>query len=338
MVDRLTSAKSTVAMGHWVSSAVVMFAAIAALMVPTADAAAKQARRAQPAETAAPREAGEPIMAIVSIKSQQVTLYDAEGWILRAPVSTGVRERETPAGVFAIVEKDKDHRSTMYDDAWMPNMQRITWNGLALHGGPLPGYAASHGCVRMPYGFAEKLFDKTRIGMRVIISPDDAAPVDFSHPALSLFVPNAEVIAATPARAETLSREAAVAATTADETKKTAATATRESAPLAAFLRKLERLKARADAELLSADKAVATAKTDQARAKAEDRKQKAAAKAAELGTQFDTAKADASSKLDAASAAKEAAKAAQTRKADIAKAYKSFEVMLETHISTILF
>jgi hypothetical protein len=73
-----------------------------------------------------------------------------------------VKERETPAGVFAIVQKNKDHRSNMYDDASMPNMQRITWNGLALHGGPLPGYAASHGCVRMPFGFAEKLFDKTR--------------------------------------------------------------------------------------------------------------------------------------------------------------------------------
>ena len=64
-------------------------------------------------------------------------------------------------------------------------MQRITWNGIALHGGPLPGYAASHGCVRMPYEFAEKLFDKTRIGMRVIISPNDAALVEFSHPAPS---------------------------------------------------------------------------------------------------------------------------------------------------------
>ena len=64
----------------------------------------------------------------------------------------------------------------MYDDASMPNMQRITWNGIALHGGPLPGYAASHGCVRMPYGFAEELFDKTWIGMRVIISPNDAEP------------------------------------------------------------------------------------------------------------------------------------------------------------------
>src|SRR6202044_4142089 len=106
---------------------------------------------------------------------------------------------------FALVEKDKDHHSTMYDDAWMPNMQRITWNGIALHGGPLPGYAASHGCVRMPFDFAEKLFDKTRIGMRVIISPIDATPVEFSHPAL--FVPNADAIAAAPARAETAGRE-----------------------------------------------------------------------------------------------------------------------------------
>lgn len=317
------------AMRRRVPSAIVMFAAIAALTSTTADAA-KQTRRAQAAEAIAPREAGEPIMAIVSIKSQQVTLYDADGWILRAPVSTGVKERETPAGVFAIVEKNKDHRSNMYDDAAMPNMQRITWNGLALHGGPLPGYAASHGCVRMPFGFAEKLFGKTRIGMRVIISPEDAAPVDFSHPALSLFVPKAEVIAAAPAKAETLAREAAETAKTAEEAKKTGAIAARETASLAASLRKLERLKARADAELVSADKAVAAAKTDQARAKAEDRKQKAAAKAAELGTQFDTAKTDASSKLDAASAAKEAAKTAQTKKADIAKAALDAKLALE--------
>jgi hypothetical protein len=116
----------------------------------------------------------------------------------------------------------------------MPNMQRITWNGIALHGGPLPGFAASHGCVRMPYGFAEKLFDKTRIGMRVIISPNDAAPVEFSHAAL--FVPNAEAVAAAPARAETLAREAAEAAKTADEAKKATATAAHETASLTASL------------------------------------------------------------------------------------------------------
>src|SRR6185503_18062584 len=148
------------------------------------------------------------------IKSQQVTFFDADGWILRAPVSTGVQGRETPAGIFAIVEKEVDHRSTMYDDAWMPHMQRITWNGIALHGGPLPGYAASHGCIRMPYGFAEKLFDRTRIGMRVIISPNDAEPVEFSHPAL--LQPKPEALAAAPAQAEALPREAAEAARTAD--------------------------------------------------------------------------------------------------------------------------
>ena len=267
-------------------------------------------------------------MAIVSIKSQQVTFYDAQGWILRAPVSTGTEGRETPAGVFAVVEKKKDHRSNMYDDAWMPNMHRITWNGIALHGGPLPGYAASHGCVRLPFGFAEKLFDKTKIGMRVVISPNDAAPVEFSHAAL--FVPNAEAIAAAPARAESLARDAAEAARAADEAKKAAATTARETASLTASLRNLKSLKSRADAGLASADRALAGAKTDQAKARAEDGRQKAAAKAAEVATQLDTATADAKSKLDAATAAKDAAKAAETKKATTAKAANEAKLALE--------
>ena len=289
---------------------------------------AKQAPPAPTTEATAPRKAGEPIMAIVSIKTQQVTFYDAEGWILRAPVSTGTTGRETPAGIFAVIEKDKDHHSSLYDDAWMPNMQRITWNGVALHGGPLPGHAASHGCVRMPYDFAEKLFDKTRIGMRVIISPDDAAPVEFSHPAL--FVPNAKAVAAAPARAQALAREAAAAAKTSDEAKKAAATAAREAASLAASLRKLELLKPRADAELAFADKALAAAKTDQAKARAEELKQRAAVKAAETGTQLNRAKADAKSKLDAAAAAKDAVKAAETKKAAADNAASEAKLALE--------
>src|SRR5882757_8632318 len=327
MVDRFTTAQSTCSMWRWGPPAFVALAAMAALTALTADAAARQARSA-PTETTAPREAGEPIMAIVSIETQQVTFYDSEGWILRAPVSTGTTGRDTPAGVFAVIEKDKDHHSTLYDDAWMPNMQRITWNGIALHGGPLPGYAASHGCVRMPYEFAEDLFDKTWIGMRVIISPNDATPVEFSHPAL--FVPKAEALAAAPARAETLAREAAEAAETADEAKKAAATTARETASLTASLRKLESLKTRADAELAFADKALAAAKTDQARARAEAQKQKATSKATELGAQLDAAKADAKSKLDAAAAAKDAAKAIQTRKADTAKAASEAKLALE--------
>jgi hypothetical protein len=328
MVNRFMTAQFTVAMRRWGFPAIVTLAAMAALAAPTADAAARQARPAPPTEATAQRDAGEPIMAIVSIKNQQVTFYDAEGWIVRAPVSTGTTGRETPAGIFAVIEKDKDHHSSLYDDAWMPNMQRITWNGIALHGGPLPGYAASHGCVRMPYDFAEKLFDKTRIGMRVIISPNDAAPVEFSHTAL--FVPNAEAVAAAPARAETLAREAEEAAKTADEAKKAAATAARETASLTASLRKLEWLKTRADAELAFADKTLAAAKTDQAKARAEELKQKAALKAAEVGTQLDTAKADTKSKLDAAAVAKDAAKAAATKKADTAKAASQANLALE--------
>ncbi|WOH51603.1 L,D-transpeptidase [Bradyrhizobium sp. sBnM-33] len=325
MVNRVTTARSTVAMRRWGAPAIVTLVVMAAL---TVDATARQARPKAPTEATAPRDAGEPIMAIVSIKTQQVTIYDADGWILRAPVSTGTTGRETPAGVFAILEKNKDHRSSLYDDAEMPNMQRITWNGIALHGGPLPGYAASHGCVRMPFGFAEKLFDRTRIGMRVIVSPDNAEPVEFSHPAL--FVPSPEAIAAAPTRAETLAREAAEAARTADETKKAAAMAARETASFTASLRKLKGLKTRADAELAYADKVLAVAKTDEAKTRAEDFRQKAAAKAAELGTQLDTANADAKSKLDAAATAKDAAKAAGIRKADIAKAASEAKLALE--------
>ena len=179
MIHRLTTAQSTGTIRRLRPPVLAALAAFVALTALSAGAATP-ARPTQIKAEAAPRTAGEPIMAIVSIGTQKVTYYDADGWIYRAPVSTGVKGRETPAGVFALIEKDKDHHSTMYDDAWMPNMQRITWNGIALHGGPLPGYAASHGCVRMPYDFAEKLFDKTHIGMRVIIAPNDPAPVAFS--------------------------------------------------------------------------------------------------------------------------------------------------------------
>ena len=328
MVVRFETARSTRAVRRFWPSTLVTLAAMAALTALTPGAAARQGRPAAPTEATAPREAGEPIMAIVSIKSQQVTFYDADGWIFRAPVSTGTTGRETPAGIFALVEKDKDHHSTMYDDAWMPNMQRITWNGVALHGGPLPGHAASHGCVRMPYDFAEKMFDKTSIGMRVIISPNDAAPVDFTHPAL--FAPKPEALAAAPARAEKLSLEAEDAARVANEAKAAAATATRDTAMLNASLRKMEQLNSRAQAELAYADKSLANAKTDQAKAKAEEAKQKAEPKAAEAQTQLDAAKTDLKPKLDAAAGAKDAAKAAAAKKTETAKAALEAKLALE--------
>jgi lipoprotein-anchoring transpeptidase ErfK/SrfK len=329
MTDRSATPHLTMARRRWAPPALAALALLAALPPAPADAAAAQKRRpAAPTEAAAPREAGEPLMAIVSIKTQQVTLYDAEGWILRAPVSTGTKGRETPAGVFAVVEKKEDHRSNMYDDAHMPHMQRITWNGIAMHGGPLPGYAASHGCVRLPFGFAEKLFGKTRLGMRVLIAPNDAAPVEFSHPAL--FMPSPQALTDAPARAETLAREAAEAAKAFDEAKKAAAAATREAAALTASLRKLKALKTRADAELASAERALAAAKTDEARARAEERKQKAADTAADATRELEAATADEQAKRTASAAAKDAIKAAETKKATSAKAATDGKLALE--------
>jgi len=297
-------------------------AALTALAAPPA--AAKQAAAAHPTQMTAPRPAADPIMAIVSIKSQQVTFYDADGWILRAPVSTGTTGRETPAGVFAVLEKNKEHHSSLYDDASMPNMLRITWNGVALHGGPLPGYAASHGCIRMPFDFAAKVFDKAPMGMRVIISPTDAEPVAFSDPAL--FVPKQDVIDAAPAAAAAAARDADDAAKAAAAAKAAVAPAKRAAAAAPAAVRNLASLKARADAELAHAEKVLAAANanpkmTDQAKAAAQDAQQKAAAKAQALAAQLDAAKADLKAKQDAAAAAVAAAKATEAKRAATASA-----------------
>jgi hypothetical protein len=157
------------------------FAGFTALITASDPAGAAQVRNEQFVES---RPADEPIMAIISLRDQQITIYDDKGWILRAPVSSGQKGRETPAGIFSVIQKEAEHYSNMYDDAYMPHMRRLTWSGIALHGGPLPGYAASHGCIRMPYDFAERLFDMTKLGMRVIVAPGNVMPVPIDHPAL----------------------------------------------------------------------------------------------------------------------------------------------------------
>ena len=328
MTNRAMPARSTRvrAAGLRASAAIVALSAMAALTALAAPpaAAARQAAAAHPTQMTAPRPAADPIMAIVSIKSQQVTFYDADGWILRAPVSTGTTGRETPAGVFAVLEKNKEHHSSLYDDASMPNMLRITWNGVALHGGPLPGYAASHGCIRMPFDFAAKVFDKAPMGMRVIISPTDAEPVAFSDPAL--FVPKQDVIDAAPALAAAAARDADDAAKAAAAAKAAVAPAKRAAAAALAAVRNLTPLKARADAELAHAEKVLAAANanpkmTDQAKAAAQDAQQKAAAKAQALGEQLDAAKADLKAKQEAAAAAEAAAKATEAKRVETASA-----------------
>src|SRR5436190_11817097 len=172
-------------------------AGLAALIAAPADHAGALERRSERSvESIESRTAGEPIVAIVSLRKQRITVYDANGWIVRAPVSSGQKGRETREGIFSVIQKEADHYTNMYDDAYMRHMQRITWSGIALHGGPLPGYPASHGCIRLPYDFAARLFDLTRLGMRVIVAPTDVTPIEIAHPALFMPKPGADALAA----------------------------------------------------------------------------------------------------------------------------------------------
>jgi L,D-transpeptidase catalytic domain len=223
------------------------------------------------------RTAGEPIMAIVSLRSQQITVYDSQGWILRAPISSGQKGRETPAGIFSVIQKDADHHSNLYDDAYMPHMQRLTWSGIALHGGPLPGHPASHGCVRMPYDFAERLFEVTKLGMRVIVAPNDVAPVSIAHPSLLKPKPGAEAAAAVRAA------EAQEAAGKAEQARLAALAASRELAQTRLPVRATRNLKLRAEAQLAAAERAVDSAASAEAKEQAEQAKAEAATRVAEL-------------------------------------------------------
>ncbi len=125
---------------------------------------------------------GTPLLAVVGLAEQRVSIYDAKGKILESPVSTGQTGYETPAGIYSIVQKEEEHHSNLYDDASMPFMERITWTGMALHAGVLPGYAASHGCVRLPLDFAERLYDVTNTGMRVVVMREEIAPAEIAQP------------------------------------------------------------------------------------------------------------------------------------------------------------
>src|ERR1700730_6729768 len=182
-------------------------AGLAAMIAAGDPAGATDHRSERAVESMESRAAGEPVMAIVSLHSQRITVYDANGWILRAPASSGQKGRETPAGIFSVIQKEAEHYSNLYDDAYMPDMQRITWSGIALHGGRLPGYPASHGCVRMPFDFAERLFDATRLGLRVIVAPTDVAPVEIAHPVLFLAKPDAGALGAHTAEAAEAARK-----------------------------------------------------------------------------------------------------------------------------------
>ena len=132
-----------------------------------------------------------PLLIIISIADQRISLYENGALIARSSVSTGVKNHPTPLGVFSVISKSRLHRSNIYSDAPMPYMQRITWSGIALHAGDLPGYPASHGCIRLTNDFAIRLWHLTKRGTRVIIAHDDIQPAEISNP--QLFVPKPKV-------------------------------------------------------------------------------------------------------------------------------------------------
>jgi L,D-transpeptidase catalytic domain len=116
-----------------------------------------------------------PVLAVVSLAKQRIWVYGSTGLIAQSPVSTGKPGYRTPAGLFSVVQKRKFHRSNIYWNAPMPYMQRITWSGVTLHAGPVPGYPASHGCIRLPHQFAVKLWGMTKVGARVIVAANDVS-------------------------------------------------------------------------------------------------------------------------------------------------------------------
>jgi hypothetical protein len=304
-------------------------AALVALIAAGSDAGAAQRRGERISESIESRPAGQPVMAIVSLPNQRITIYDAKGWILRAPVSSGQSGRETPAGIFSVIEKDADHHSNLYDDASMPHMQRLTWSGIALHAGHLPGYPASHGCVRMPSDFAERLFDMTQMGMRVIVAPSDVAPVEIDHPVLFQAKPGAVALAA--AR----KAEADEAVKKVEQARGAAGVAYRDSTKAMMAVRVADNLKRRAEEALKTAETALGSAIVGEAREKAESDKAQAIARIAELQAQLDAAKAELQPKADAVAAAREAVTAAGA--ARVAAAEAARQVMRELEPASVL-
>ncbi|WP_375401895.1 L,D-transpeptidase family protein [uncultured Sphingomonas sp.] len=113
----------------------------------------------------------EPVTVVISLPLQRAFLYRGETLVAATAVSTGADDTPTPTGVYPILQKAAAHRSNLYD-ASMPYMQRLTWDGIALHAGADPGFPASHGCIRLPTAFARKLFEVTTLGTAVVVTDD----------------------------------------------------------------------------------------------------------------------------------------------------------------------
>ncbi len=152
--------------------------------VMSGPAVARPSQEVPPANTEQPAPPEAPLFFVISLKKQQVSVYSPKGLYSQSPVSTGQPGHPTPMGIFTILSKELYHESNLYSGAPMPFMQRITYTGVAMHEGILPGYAASHGCIRMPHEFARRMYGITAGNERVVITQQDIVPVEIAHPML----------------------------------------------------------------------------------------------------------------------------------------------------------
>lgn len=174
-------------------------ASTAATAVETRRTNAQQSQAAEPAPKS-------PLTMIISLNKQRMWVYDANGFVTQSKVSTGKPGHETPKGIYTIIQKKVDHTSNIYEGAKMPYMQRLLQTGIAMHGGVVPGYPASAGCIRMPFAFAPKLFAMTSMNERVIVTPEAQSPVPFEHANLFSALPKGDGSAPQAALVETSMR------------------------------------------------------------------------------------------------------------------------------------
>jgi hypothetical protein len=281
------------------------------------------------------KRSGGPLLAVVGLDTQRLSIYDSAGrMILQSPVSTGATGYETPAGIFSVVQKKADHNSNLYEDGNMPFMQRITWTGIAMHAGVLPGHPASHGCVRLPMDVARRLFDLTDVGMRVVIVRNDISLAELEHPQLPKSIaarvelPARPTNASSTAASDLLQNLRSIAASKASEAEtlrrkssEVRRVATRKSADAASAAKALQAAEAnhaRADVRFKDAEKALeavnssVTPPTPEAIKRAETTREKAAAQLAETESRLQSARTQAQAKTAAAAAAEDEAKAAE--------------------------
>jgi peptidoglycan hydrolase-like protein with peptidoglycan-binding domain len=174
---------------HRAASVFAMWLCVVALGLSFAATPAEAEKKRNPAEKSVEESIpdpanGEPLTLVIALNEQTIDIYRGTSLIKSSKVSSGMRGYATMAGVFSILEKRRHHHSNMYSGAPMPWMQRLTWSGTALHGGVLPGYPASHGCVRLSFSFAPKLFRITNVGEHVVIGNHGVTPTLITHPIL----------------------------------------------------------------------------------------------------------------------------------------------------------